>query len=191
MKLIFATDNIHKAEEIRKMITDKTILTLSEAGISEDIPETGKTLDENALIKARYVYSRLNVPCFADDTGLEVDALGGAPGVHSARYAGEGKNSEDNIDKLLEELKNANTGTARFRCVIAYIDERGNERLFEGKVEGTILRSRAGTGGFGYDSVFKADGYDLSFAQMNSDEKNKISHRGAAVRKFIDYLGRL
>ncbi|MDR2423516.1 MAG: RdgB/HAM1 family non-canonical purine NTP pyrophosphatase [Prevotellaceae bacterium] len=188
-KIVFATNNRHKTEEVQSILKGKyEALTLQDIGFDGDIPETAPTLEGNALQKARFVYEQYHVACFADDTGLEVDALGGAPGVHSARYAGDDKNSENNIDKLLNELGDSDNRRARFRCVIAYIDETGGEHLFEGIVAGDILTERQGDGGFGYDSVFRPDGFDCSFAQMSLTDKNRISHRGLAVQKFTETL---
>lgn len=189
MNLIFATHNTHKTAELRKIIPEGyTIKSLSELGLYEDIPETGSTLEENALIKARYLYTKSKQPCIADDTGLEVKALGGAPGVYSARYAGEKATFQDNTDKLLTALKNELDREARFRTVIAYIDENAGEHLFEGIVNGRITTTEKGEEGFGYDPVFQPEGYQQTFAQMSASEKNEISHRAKAVRSFIRFL---
>lgn len=189
MQLIFATNNKHKIEEVQNLLCDRyTLVCPADLGIFDDIPENEPTLEGNALAKARYVFKRLNQPCFADDTGLEVSALGGEPGVYSARYAGEGKDPQQNTDKLLRELKGKGNRAACFRCVIALIEEDGSEHLFEGRVDGEILTTPSGEKGFGYDPVFQPNGYTVSFANMGMDEKNIISHRGKAVSKLVDFL---
>lgn len=189
--LIFATGNKHKAEEVQNFLGGSFALCcLKDVGITEDIPENADTLQGNALQKALYVYQRTGKACFADDTGLEVDALGGAPGVHTARYAGENKSSDDNVNLLLKNLSGVANRTARFRTVIAYIDDLGKSHFFEGVVEGTIVEERHGIGGFGYDPVFMPKGYEKTFAEIPLDEKNKISHRGLAMSKFIEYLNK-
>lgn len=187
--IVFATNNAHKLCEIRRIIGERfRVLSLSDIGCHDDIPETGMTLEENALMKARYVKEHYGYDCFADDTGLLVDALGGAPGVFSARYAGgEGHDSEANMRLLLQNMADKNNRSARFRTVIALI-EGEVEHLFKGECEGTITRERSGTDGFGYDPIFLPEGYNLTFAQMSPDEKNAISHRGRAVSKLISYL---
>ena len=188
MELVFATNNKHKIKEINDLLDDNfTILVLADTGITEDIPEEAETLEENALFKARYVHEKTGLNVFADDTGLEVPSLGGAPGVHSARYAGESKSFDDNIEKLLREMKDMTERSARFRTVIALILD-GSEYLFEGTVEGEIIRERRGSGGFGYDPVFLASGYDLTFAEIPLSEKNRVSHRAKAMRKLIGFL---
>ena len=188
MELVFATNNKHKVKEITDLLDDNfRILGLADLNITEDIPEEADTLEENALFKARFVHEKTGRNVFADDTGLEVTALGGAPGVYSARYAGENKSFDDNIEKLLREMKGANDRSARFRTVIALILD-GTEYLFEGTVEGEILKERRGTGGFGYDPIFLATGYELTFAEIPLSEKNKISHRAMAMRQLIDFL---
>lgn len=188
MKIVFATNNTHKLEEIRRMLQGShQIVSLAEIGCHEDIPEEQDTLEGNALQKARYIKQHYGYDCFADDTGLEIDALGGRPGVYSARYAGEAKDSEANMRKVLAEMQGHSDRRARFRTVIALI--LGNEEhLFEGKVEGEILTARQGSAGFGYDPVFRPDGYDRSFAEMDPDTKNSISHRGEATRKLAAFL---
>lgn len=188
MKIVFATNNTHKLEEIRRMLRGShQIVSLAEIGCHEDIPEEQDTLEGNALQKARYIKQHYGYNCFADDTGLEIDALGGRPGVYSARYAGEAKDSEANMRKVLAEMQGHSDRRARFRTVIALI--LGNEEhLFEGKVEGEILTARQGSAGFGYDPVFRPDGYDRSFAEMDPDTKNSISHRGEATRKLAAFL---
>ncbi|HNY58474.1 MAG TPA: non-canonical purine NTP diphosphatase [Bacteroidales bacterium] len=188
MELVFATNNKHKIKEINDLLDDNfTILGLADTGITEDIPEEAETLEENALFKARYVHEKTGLNVFADDTGLEVPSLGGAPGVHSARYAGESKSFDDNIEKLLREMKDMTERSARFRTVIALILD-GSEYLFEGMVEGEIIMERRGSGGFGYDPVFLASGYDLTFAEIPLSEKNRVSHRAKAMRKLIGFL---
>lgn len=188
MELVFATNNKHKVREISDLLDSNfRILGLADLNITEDIPEEAETLEENALFKARYVHEKTGKNVFADDTGLEVNALGGAPGVYSARYAGESKSFDDNIEKLLREMHGANDRSARFRTVIALILD-GTEYLFEGTIEGEIIRERRGTGGFGYDPVFLATGYDRTFAEIPLGEKNKISHRAKAMRQLLDFL---
>lgn len=188
-RLIFATNNKHKVEEVCAALNGTVeIATLAEAGLSGEIPETADTLQGNALQKARWVWERTHADCFADDTGLEVDALGGAPGVYSARYAGEHCSFDDNIDKLLQALDGKENRRACFRTVICLI-ENGQERYFEGRVDGQILTERHSKGeGFGYDPVFMPDRFAVSFAEMPLEVKNTISHRGLAVKKLIDYL---
>jgi len=188
MELLFATNNKHKIREISDLLDeDFRIIGLSDVNITEDIPEEEDTLAGNALGKARYVHEKTGMNVFADDTGLEVDALGGEPGVFSARYAGEGKSFDDNIDKLLLRMEGLDDRRARFRTVIALIFE-SREYLFEGSVEGEILSGRRGTGGFGYDPVFRAEGYELTFAEIPLSEKNTISHRARAMRKLLEFL---
>lgn len=186
--LAFATNNEHKVEEVKtKLAKYYQILSLHDLGDDNDIPETGITLDENALIKAQYLYNKYGYTCIADDTGLEVLALDNAPGVYSARYAGEHKSSADNITKLLKELKDKEDRRAQFRTVIALIED-GKKFLFEGIVSGKISRERRGNQGFGYDSVFEPDGYNKTFAELSLDEKNKISHRAKAIDQLILFL---
>ncbi|MDX9727658.1 MAG: non-canonical purine NTP diphosphatase [Bacteroidales bacterium] len=188
MELVFATNNKHKVREISDLLDgDFRIVGLSDLNISEDIPEDADTLDENALFKARYIYEKTGMNVFADDTGLEVTALGGAPGVWSARYAGESKSFDDNIDKLLREMDGVTDRSARFRTVIALILDK-KEFLFEGIIEGEIITERKGSGGFGYDPVFRATGSDKTFAEIPLQEKNNISHRARAMRKLISFL---
>ncbi len=188
MELVFATNNKHKIREISALLKDDfRILGLTDLNITEEIPEEAETLEENAMFKARFVHERTGMNVFADDTGLEVSALGGAPGVYSARYAGEAKSFDDNIDKLLREMGSASERSARFRTVIALILD-GKEYLFEGVVEGEIIRERRGTGGFGYDPVFIASGYDLTFAEIPLEEKNSISHRARAMKQLLAFL---
>lgn len=196
MKIVFATNNQHKLQEIREILGDQfEILSLADIGCHEDIPETGNTLEANAHQKAEYVFDHYHIDCFADDTGLEVDTLGGAPGVHSARYAeGTDHNSEANMAKLLRELGDNDNRKARFRTVISLIQmEGGNpvcsrEYQFEGVVEGLIDREKHGSEGFGYDPVFIPEGYDKSFAELGEEIKNQISHRARAVKKLAEWL---
>jgi XTP/dITP diphosphohydrolase len=188
MELLFATNNKHKITEISDLLNeDFRIIGLADVNITEDIPEDEDTLAGNALGKARYVHARTGMNVFADDTGLEVDALGGEPGVFSARYAGEGKSFDDNINKLLLRMEGVTDRRARFRTVIALI-LNDREHLFEGTVEGEILSERRGTGGFGYDPVFRAEGYELTFAEIPLSEKNTVSHRARAMRKLLEFL---
>ena len=192
-RIVFATNNQHKLDEIRQILgNDFHILSLADIGCHEEIPEDHDTLQENALQKAQYIVDHYHVSCFADDTGLEVDALGGEPGVHSARYAeGTDHDSEANMRKLLLKLGNNNNRRARFRTVIALLlEENGKwrEEIFDGIVEGHIAREKKGNEGFGYDPIFVPDGYDLSFAELGMEVKNSISHRARAVRKLADFL---
>ena len=191
-KIVFATNNAHKLEEIRQMLagTGIDILSLADIGCHDDIPETAPTIEGNALQKARYIYDKYGMSCFADDTGLEVHALGGAPGVYSARYAGgPGHDSEANMAKLLAELRPFTDRKARFRTAICLILENAPEPVtFEGVVNGEITTERHGAEGFGYDPVFRPDGYTDTFAQLGPEVKNKISHRALAVRKLVEYL---
>ena len=187
-KLIFATNNAHKLGEVQALLGDDfELVTLRECGITEDIPETAETLEGNALQKARYVYSKTGLDCFADDTGLEVDALGGAPGVHSARYATDGHDFAANNRLLLKNLEGAKERTARFRTVIALILD-GVEYTFEGRVEGVIATEESGSEGFGYDPLFVPSGEIITFAQMSAEAKNAISHRGRAVAELVKFL---
>lgn len=189
-ELIFATNNKHKLSEVRPMLEGKVLIhSLSEIGLEGDIPETADTLEGNALQKAQWVYERTGRDCFADDTGLEVDVLGGAPGVYSARYAGEGCSFDDNMDKLLTALDGVENRRARFRTVICLL-ENGQPHYFEGRVEGRILTEKHGTEGFGYDPIFQPDDSGVPFAEMDMESKNRISHRGRAMVKLIDYLKR-
>jgi XTP/dITP diphosphohydrolase len=187
-KMVFATNNAHKLMEIRKIMPSGIeVLGLKDIGCFDDIEETADTLEGNADLKALYVYSKYGLDCFADDTGLETDALGGRPGVYSARFAGEEGNADKNIDKLLLELQGHRNRKARFRTVISLV-LGGRIVHFEGRVEGTITRERKGTDGFGYDPVFLPDDHEQTFAEMPLDLKNTISHRGKAVRKLIEFL---
>ena len=187
-KLIFATNNKHKVDEVQHLLGSTCdVCSVGDLNFNEDIPENQTTLEGNACEKAWFIYKKFGFPCFADDTGLEIEALDGEPGVYSARYAGEEKSSLKNIQKVLEKMSDIDNRRARFRCVIALIiDEK--EYLFEGIINGQILRSPVGDFGFGYDSIFKADGYDVSFAQMTLDDKSEISHRGEAIKKLVEFL---
>ena len=187
--LVFATGNRHKLQEVQSLLgEDFALRCLKDVGIDVEIPETADTLQGNALQKARFVFERTRTACFADDTGLEVDALGGAPGVYSARYAGEAKDDVANVRKLLDCMQGVSDRKARFRTVIAYIDASGEEHLFEGKVEGVILEAPVGAEGFGYDPVFRPKGFVESFAQLSMTQKNTISHRGRALRALVEFL---
>ncbi len=191
MKLVFATNNAHKLSEIRHILGDTLeVVSLADIGCHDDIPETADTLEGNALLKARYVHERYALPCFADDTGLEVEALGGGPGVHTARYAYPDRHDpEANTRKLLAELADKDNRRARFRTAIAYIDEAGAEHLFEGIVNGSIAEAEHGTEGFGYDPVFcPEEGGGKTFAELGVDVKNRISHRARAVAQFAKYV---
>lgn len=188
MKIVFATNNAHKLSEVAQVVGDKfELVTLRECGITEDIPENEPTLEGNALAKARYVYSRTGLNCFADDTGLEVDALNGEPGVRSARYATDGHDDEANKRLLLERMQGVESRAAQFRTAVALIVD-GKEYLFEGIVRGDIACEEHGAGGFGYDPLFLPEGGALTFAEMSAEAKNEISHRGRAVRKLAEFL---
>jgi XTP/dITP diphosphohydrolase len=188
MKLVFATNNKHKLDEVRAIVGDRVeVLSLRDIGCHDDIPETADTLQGNALIKARYIYEKYGADCFADDTGLEVDALDGEPGVYSARYAGEDCSSEANMQKLLHNLTGKKNRNAQFRTVIALII-KGEEKLFNGIVTGRITEEKMGDSGFGYDPVFVPEGFSESFAQMSSEMKNSISHRFRATEQLSNYL---
>ena len=187
-KLVFATNNDHKLRELKEILSSEfELLSLSDIGCDDDIPETGTTLEANAAQKSFYIWDKYGIDCFADDTGLEIEALGNEPGVYSARYAGEGRNATDNMVKVLEKMGNKTNRTARFRCVISLIIG-GKEKQFEGIVEGKILTEKHGEAGFGYDPIFMPHGFNQSFAEMSADDKNRISHRGRAVMKLVDYL---
>jgi XTP/dITP diphosphohydrolase len=191
MKLIFATQNKHKLEEVMKMLpSDLELQSLSDLKCFDELPETHETLHENALEKARYIAQKFHQNCFAEDTGLEVEALNGAPGVYSARYAGEHKNHSDNINLLLKNLNGVTNRKARFRTVIALI-LNGKEYLFEGIINGNIAKKPIGSMGFGYDPVFIADGYDKTFAEISIEEKNNISHRAKAFQALKNFLNTL
>ena len=188
MEIVFATNNKHKLEEVQHLLNKKIrLLSLSDIGCLDEIPEDYETLKENALQKASYVFQKYSVNCFADDTGLEIDALNGEPGVYSARYAGEAKSFDDNMNKVLSKMIGIKERTARFKTVIALILD-GVEYFFEGAIEGEILTEKYGDEGFGYDPIFKPMGYNQSFAQMPLEQKNKISHRALASQKLADFL---
>ncbi len=187
-KIVFATNNKHKIDEIRGIVGDRLeILSLADIGCFDEIPETGDTFEDNALQKAAYVKERYGFDCFADDSGLEVNHLDLKPGVHTSRFAGENATSEDNMEKLLRELDGVTDRGARFRTVIALI-ENGSNHLFEGAIEGEIALNKRGEGGFGYDPVFRPSGYDDTFAVLGVELKNKISHRAIATQKLVDFL---
>lgn len=187
-QLIFATGNPHKIREVEQLLTGRfEVLGLKDIDCREELPETRPTIVGNALQKAEYVHEHYGVDCFSEDSGLEIDALQGAPGVYSARYAGEGRNSDDNIDLVLQQMAGATERSARFRTVIALI-LNGETHTFEGVAEGTILGKRSGSGGFGYDPIFRPLGYQQTFAEMDAATKNAISHRGKAVRKLVEFL---
>jgi XTP/dITP diphosphohydrolase len=190
-QLVFATNNDHKLQEVSAKITGEIkILSLNDIGCTDDIAETGLTFAENASIKSNYIYQRYQLNCFGDDSGLEIDALNGEPGIYSARYAGTHGNHQANIDKVLAGLNGRSNRSARFRTVISLIWQ-GQEHFFDGTVEGTIRHERSGTEGFGYDPIFEPAGYNITFAEMSMDEKNKISHRGRAVDQLIAFLNSL
>ncbi len=187
-ELIMATNNKHKVEEVQRLVGDRIkIISLRDLNCREEIPEDGSTLRENALQKAQFVWDKYGKACFADDTGLMVEALDGAPGVYTARYAGEGCSFDDNIDLLLENMEGKTNRNARFETVICLIED-GKPQYFEGRCEGVITTERYGRGGFGYDPVFMPKGYGESFAELSMEEKNRISHRGRATDKLIKYL---
>jgi XTP/dITP diphosphohydrolase len=188
MKLIFATHNKNKLKEVKSLMPPSIeLLSLDEINFNDDIEETAETIEGNALLKATTIYEKTGINCFADDSGLLVDALNGAPGVYSARYAGEQKNDQDNMQKLLQELKDKPNRSAHFKTTMALIID-GKEYLFEGKIEGKIITEKLGTNGFGYDPIFVPDGYDKTFAQLDSETKNKISHRAKALEKLILFI---
>lgn len=187
-KIVFATNNAHKLQEVSEILEDKIqIMNLKDIHCEEEIPETSDTIEGNAYQKANYIYEHYHVDCFADDTGLEVEALNGAPGVYSARYAGPQHNSKDNIRKLLTDMQNIENRNAQFRTAIVLILD-GKIHLFEGTIKGTIIRSERGSGGFGYDSVFVPDGFEKTFAELGEEIKNKISHRAIATKKLVKFL---
>lgn len=188
LQLVFATNNKHKLEEICQLLSNSySVRSLNEVGIFDDLPETHETLEENAIEKAMYVYNHYKFNCFADDTGLEIEALNGKPGVYSARYAGIGCSYEDNVNKILKEMSLVNNRKAVFRTVIALVTD-GRIKTFEGKIEGEITIERKGNHGFGYDPVFKPLGFTQTFAEMNLEKKNRISHRARALENFAEYL---
>ena len=191
MKLVFATNNHNKLKEVKQLLPASIeLLSLKDIDCADDIIESGKTIRDNAIIKSRYIYEKFGMNCFADDTGLEVDAIGGRPGVYSARFAGPACRAEDNINKLLIELKGIENRKANFRTVISLMID-GKDQAFEGIVKGVITKEEMGSNGFGYDSVFKPDGFDKTFAEMSAEEKNEISHRGIAVNKLTSFIREL
>ena len=191
MKLVFATNNLHKLREVQEMLSNSIeLLSLKDIGCFEEIEETENTLEGNAKLKADYITQKYGFDCFADDTGLEVEALDGKPGVYSARYAGEHGNAEKNMEKLLFELKNKSSRKAKFRTIIA-LNLTNKQYLFEGICEGEILNEKEGVKGFGYDPIFKPSNASCSFAEMNSEEKNIISHRGIAIQELVQFLNSL
>ena len=191
MKLVFATNNLHKLKEVQEMLSNSIeVLSLKDIGCFEDIEETEITLEGNAKLKADYITKKYGFDCFADDTGLEVEALDGKPGVYSARYAGEHGNAEKNMEKLLVELQNKLSRKAKFRTIIA-LNLRNKQYLFEGICDGEILNEKTGVKGFGYDPIFKPSNASCSFAEMNSEEKNIISHRGIAIQELVQFLNSL
>lgn len=185
---IFATGNMNKVKEVNQLLSDIDIVLPQVFGITEEIPETGDTLTANALEKARYVFERTGKACFSEDTGLELSALDGAPGVYTARYAGDQKDPVDNMEKLISELSDHSDRSAQFRTIIALIESDGNEHLFEGICHGSIAAKRSGKKGFGYDPVFIPEGFDLTFAQLSQDVKNTLSHRAQAISKLLDFF---
>ena len=187
MKIVFVTYNANKLKEVQQLLPSVEIISLQEIDCFDDIPETAATLEGNAIIKANYITNNYGLDCFADDTGLEVEALNGAPGVYSARYAGEEADAEKNMQKLLSELKNNTNRKAQFRTVVA-LNLKGGQHLFEGVCKGEILTKKHGEKGFGYDPIFKPTGFNNSFAQMSMAEKGRISHRGKAIEKLITFL---
>jgi XTP/dITP diphosphohydrolase len=191
MKLVFATNNLNKLREVQDLLSDEIeLLSLKDIGCFEDIPETANTLEGNARIKANHITKNYGYDCFADDTGLEVPSLNGEPGVYSARYAGSPRNAEKNMDKLLSNLADKEDRSAQFRTIVTL--NLGNSSYdFEGICKGVILMEKRGHEGFGYDPIFQPDGYDISFAEMSLDEKNKISHRKRAIQKLVDFLRNL
>jgi XTP/dITP diphosphohydrolase len=190
MQLVFASNNKNKIKEIQALVPDTIqIISLEDIGCTEDIPETAETIEGNAILKANYITSNYGYNCFADDTGLEVDALNGAPGVYSARYAGEQKDANDNMDKLLSELKDTINRNANFKTVIC-LNLNGTQQLFTGIIKGTIIDKKIGTNGFGYDPIFIAEGHQKTFAELSLEEKATISHRGIAVAQLIAFLSK-
>jgi XTP/dITP diphosphohydrolase len=191
MQLVFASNNKNKIKEIQALVPDTIqIISLEDIGCTEDIPETADTIEGNAILKANYITSNYGYNCFADDTGLEVDALNGAPGVYSARYAGEQKDANDNMDKLLSELKDTTNRNSNFKTVIC-LNFNGTQQLFTGIINGTIIDEKIGTNGFGYDPIFIAEGHQKTFAELSLEEKATISHRGIAVQQLIRFLSKI
>jgi len=189
LKLVFATNNKNKLEEVQAMLTNFEIVSLADINCFDDIPETANTLEGNAILKANYISNKFRLNCFADDTGLEVEALNGEPGVFSARYAGAENNSEANMNKLLENLENTSNRNAQFKTVIA-LNIQGKQFIFADICKGTILTEKQGDSGFGYDPIFMPNGFKKSFAEMDLNEKGKISHRGKAIQKLVTFLNK-
>ncbi|MEN8121929.1 MAG: non-canonical purine NTP diphosphatase [Bacteroidota bacterium] len=188
MKIVFATNNQHKLRELQQILGNQfELLSLDDIKCFEEIPETSPTIEGNSMQKAEYVYHKFKIDCFADDTGLEIEALDGRPGVKSARYAGDGRDMDQNIEKVFSELENTDNRNARFKTVISLI-LNGEKHQFEGIINGKIIKVKKGQGGFGYDPVFMPKGYDITFAEMDAGLKNKISHRGIAVQKLVQFL---
>lgn len=191
MKIIFASNNTNKVKEIQNQVPSFIqVITLDEIGCTEDIEETGTTIEENAIIKANYITQKYGMPCFADDTGLEIEALNGEPGVYSARYAGEDKNADKNMDLVLKKMQNDSNRKAQFKTVIA-LNINNEQHLFIGIVEGEIRKEKTGTNGFGYDPIFEPEQLGKTFAEMTLDEKNTLSHRGRAVNQLVNFLKNL
>lgn len=191
MKLIFATHNKNKLKEVKSLVPSSIeLLSLDEINFHDEIEETADTIEGNALLKAKTIFEKTGISCFADDSGLLVDALNGAPGVYSARYAGEQKNDQDNMRKLLQELKDNPNRNAHFKTAMALIID-GKDYLFEGKIEGKIITEKLGANGFGYDPIFVPDGYNETFAQLDSETKNKISHRAKAIKQLLEFINTL
>jgi XTP/dITP diphosphohydrolase len=189
MKLLFCSSNINKTNEIKHKLGESfEIINLQDLNYTDDVPETANTFEGNAFIKADFGFTHFKVPCFSDDSGLEVEALNNEPGVYSARYAGEPKNDQRNTEKLLEKLVGISNRKACFKTVLIYIDKNGAKHSFEGRVDGTIISEQKGTYGFGYDPIFVPDGFDKTFAEMSMEEKSTLSHRARAVEKFILFL---
>ena len=189
LKLVFATNNKNKLKEVQAMLTNFEIVSLADINCFDDIPETADTLEGNAILKADYITQKYGLNCFADDTGLEVEALNNAPGVYSARYAGEENNAENNMSKLLSAVQNEPNRKAQFRTAVA-LNIEGKQFVFEGICKGEILKKKQGESGFGYDPIFKPNGFNKSFAEMNMIEKGKISHRGKAIKKLVTFLNK-
>jgi len=189
LKLVFATNNKNKLKEVQAMLTNFEIVNLADINCFDDIPETADTLEGNAILKADYITQKYGLNCFADDTGLEVEALNNAPGVYSARYAGEENNAENNMSKLLSAVQNEPNRKAQFRTAVA-LNIEGKQFVFEGICKGEILKKKQGESGFGYDPIFKPNGFNKSFAEMNMIEKGKISHRGKAIKKLVTFLNK-
>lgn len=191
MKLVFASNNINKRKEIQQLLSSYfEVLSLKDIGCTEDIPETADTIEGNAILKANYVTEKYGLNCFADDSGLEVEILNGEPGVYSARYAGEPKSDENNMNKLLSNLENETNRKANFKTVIC-LNINGKQHLFTGIINGKIIDKKIGNNGFGYDPIFVADGYTKTFAELTMEEKSSISHRGIAVKQLVKYLGKI